>query len=299
MAKLLTAELGTLTVKAHIYKTNQQPKNISLFCLPGGGLTREYFNLASEFSFKEHMLAMGYDLIIMDNIGIGDNALPSNFPFHTPRQFAKYIAQALDIWEQDGAISGPIIGTGHSMGGMMIMLIQGGYAPFSGLALFGSNAGGLDWGLSEAEKAYIHKEADFERDIETLSLAKFKTPFTQSTGGPRGSSIVFGGQTAALTQSLRDISCGMHSASAMMSMMRGSFQTEVEAIKVSILFALGDHDIGIAPEDAPKAFINAPSTELIVLDKTGHNHFAFTSIKTLCNRLDYWASSAVCVSRNL
>ena len=74
-------------------------------------------------------------------------------------------------------------------------------------------------------------------------------------------------------------------------MTRGSFKTEVEAIDVPLFFAFGDHDIGIPPEDAPKDFINAPSAELVVLESTGHNHFAFSSIKTLYDKLDYWVSS--------
>ena len=73
-----------------------------------------------------------------------------------------------------------------------------------------------------------------------------------------------------------------------MSMMRGSFRAEVEAIDVPLFFAFGDHDIGIPPKDAPKDYINAPSTELIILENTGHNHFAFSSIVTLCERLDGW-----------
>ena len=78
-----------------------------------------------------------------------------------------------------------------------------------------------------------------------------------------------------------------------MSMVRGSFRTEVEAIDVPIFFAFGDHDIGIPPEDAPKDYINAPSTELIILENTGHNHFAFSSIKMLCTELDAWASRQI------
>ena len=85
----------------------------------------------------------------------------------------------------------------------------------------------------------------------------------------------------------------MNSAGAMMSMVRGSFRKEVEAIDVPLFFAFGDHDIGIPPEDAPKDYINAPSTELIILENTGHNHFAFSSIKVLCTELD------ACVSRQI
>ena len=171
----------------------------------------------------------------------------------------------------------------------MIMLMQGAHSPFKALALFGSSAGGLDWGLSDEEKTYINKPDAFARDLEKLSLAKFGGPISRHGRGPSGESIVFGGETPALTQSLRDAACEMNSAGAMMSMMRGSFRAEVEAIDVPLFFAFGDHDIGIPPKDAPKDFINAPSADVHILEMTGHNHFAFRSIGTLCGELDKWA----------
>ena len=85
-----------------------------------------------------------------------------------------------------------------------------------------------------------------------------------------------------------DAACEMNSAGAMMSMVRGSFRKEVEAIDVPLFFAFGDHDIGIPPKDAPKDFINAPSAEVHILEMTGHNHFAFSSIEVLSREFDGW-----------
>lgn len=287
MRQTLTAKIEGIELEATLFEPSGPSKNVVLFCLPGGGLTRDYFSLAADHSFVDRMTSLGFSVITMDHPGIATNALPTDFPYYTPRQSAAYLHQALELWIKDT----PVIGIGHSMGGMMIMLMQGNHSPFKAIGLFGSSAGGLDWGLSEDEKKYINNEAGFARDLEALSLAKFGTPFTRAGGGPSGESIVFGGENAELTERLRDISCEMHSPSAMMSMMRGSFRTEVEAIDVPIFFAFGDHDIGIPPKDAPQDFINAPSTELIVLENTGHNHFAFSSIKIHCEKLDYWASN--------
>jgi len=287
VAKILTASVEGIDLQATLFEPTGPTKNVTLFCLPGGGLTKEYFDLALNFSFVTRMTALGYSVITMDHPGIATNTLPSDYPYYTPRQASSFLNTALESWGE----TNPIIGIGHSMGGMMIMLMQGNHAPFKALGLFGSSAGGLDWGLSEEEKSYINQEEMLARDLEALSLAKFGQPFTRASRGPSGESIVFGGENQDLTKRLRDISCEMNSASAMMSMMRGSFRSEVEAIDVPIFFAFGDHDIGIPPQDAPKDYINAPNIELVVLENTGHNHFAFSSIKMLCNKLDYWASS--------
>ena len=262
-----------------------------LFCLPGGGASAEYYDLAPKHSFAKIMSRRGYDVITMDHPGTATNPLPASHAFLTPHQSVEYITAALIEWRRQTSLEdAKMIGIGHSMGGMMITLLNARLKAFQGLALLGSSAGGLEWGLSDKEKTYIDKPDDFARDIETLTLEKFQTPFPPSTGGPSGKSIVFGGETETLTARLRDVSCELYAAGGMMSMTKGSFGKEVEAIERPIFFAFGDHDIGIPPEDVSAAYVNSPSTELLVLQNTGHNHFAFSSILTLCKSLDYWAA---------
>lgn len=287
MGRKLTTTVNGLSLTATLFKAESPEKNVTLFCLPGGGASAEFFDLSDEYSFAKKMCSKGYDVLTMDHPGTATNPLPKNHPFLLPWQSSDYIAQALQQWLKDE----DIIGIGHSMGGMTTTLIQARHRPFKAIGLFGSSAGGLEWGLSEEEKNYIDKPEAFARDLEKLTLAKFGRAFTEIPTGPSGKSITFGGETAELTQRLRDVSCELYAAGGMMSMVRGSFHKEVEAIDVPIFFAFGDHDIGIPPEDAPKDYIKTSSTELIVLRDTGHNHFAFKSIKTLCDKLDYWASN--------
>ncbi len=281
----LTATIDGLSLKAKSFAPKDGHKKITLVCLPGGGASAEVFDLAPDFSFVERMTSMGYAVMTIDHPGTATNPLPADHPFLTPRQSADYIAKALKGWLGGESI----IGVGHSMGGMTTTLIQDRHKLFKAIGLFGSSAGGLDWGLSEEEKTYIDKPDAFSRDIEHLTLAKFGQNFTNIPNGPSGKSITFGGETPELTQRLRDTSCELYAAGGMMSMVRGSFRKEVEAIDIPIFFAFGDHDIGIPPQDAPKDYINAPSTELIILENTGHNHFAFSSIEALCGDFDEWA----------
>jgi len=288
VSTLLTTTVDGIKFRATHYAPQEPSKDITLFCLPGGGVTAEFFDLTPDYSFIARMTAKGYTVITMDHPGTASNPLPKDHPFLTPHQSADYISKALKPWVENKVV----IGIGHSMGGMTTSLIHAKYKPFKAIGLFGSSAGGLEWGLSEDEKLYIEKPEAFERDIQKLTLNKFGSDFiAYPNQGPSGKSITFGGETAELTRRLRDITTKLYAAGGMMSMIRGSFRTEVEAIDVPIFFAFGDHDIGIPPEDAPKDYINAPSTELVVLKDTGHNHFAFKSIETLCERLDHWASN--------
>ena len=286
MPRIVTATVDGITFQASIFEAVSPKKACTLICLPGGGASVEFFDLAPDFSLARRMSAKGYQVITMDHPGTATNPLPDGHDFLNPRKAADYIAAILEQLD----VGKSVIGIGHSMGGMVTTLIQAKHRPFKALGLFGSSAGGLEWGLSDEEKAYIEKPDDFARDLEKLTLEKFGREFTEIPAGPSGRSITFGGETPELTQRLRDVSCELFAAGGLMSMTRGSFRKEVEAIDVPIFFAFGDHDIGITPEEAPKDYINAPSTELVVLENTGHNHFAFSSIETLCERLDYWAS---------
>lgn len=287
MVEPLKAAIEGIEFSANYFAPRVSAQKPTLFCLPGGGACAEYFDLAPNFSFVQIIQNKGYGVVTMDHPGTATNPLPVDHPFLTPRRAADYIAAAISQW----SLPSPLIGIGHSMGGMIATLIQAKHAPFIGMGLFGSSAGGLEWGLSEDEKTYIDAPEKLSRDIEKLTLNKFGTPFPAGTGGPSGKSITFGGETPALTQRLRETSCELFAAGGMMSMTRGSFRAEVEAIDVPLFFAFGDHDIGIPPEDAPKDYINAPRHSLTILENTGHNHFAFSSIKTLCRELDHWALS--------
>lgn len=285
----------SLALNANYYEPDTPATGSTFFCLPGGGVTTDLFDLGSfdgfDYSFVSRMTELGHRLITMDHPGTGTNPLPKTHSFLKPRDAADYEAHALEQFLKITDLTGsPAIGVGHSMGGMMTILTQGRHSPFDAICLFGSSAGGLDWGLDEHEKTYIGDEKKIAADIEELVLRKFKMPFTPPMGGPSGS-ITFGGTTEELNVRLREIGTELYAAAGMMGMIRGSMTSEVEAITCPIFFAFGDHDIGIPPEDAPKDFINAKSSELIVLENTGHNSLAFPTIETLCNRLDYWASN--------
>ena len=280
------------------YFAPQKPKPSAcvFFCLPGGGVTRDYFNLGEadgfDYSFASRMTAFGHHVIAMDHPGTGDNPLPPDHPFLKPYTAARYIALALPSFLSELKLDKEIlIGVGHSMGGMVTVLVQGVAKPYSAVALIGSSAGGLDWGLTEEEKDYIEQQEAFERDIEKLTLNKFKSEFPSVSNGPSDDSPMFAGENRSVTALLANVTTPLYAAGGLTSMVRGSFRREVNSIDVPLFFAFGDRDLGIPPEEAPKDFKYAPSTKLIVLNDTGHNSFAFSSIATLCSELDQWARS--------
>ena len=109
------------------------------------------------------MSTLGQHVIAMDHPGTGENQLPQDHPFLKPKTAAGYIATAIPNFIATLKLeSKRLIGVGHSMGGMMTILVQGLAKVYNAIVLIGSNAGGLDWGLTDKEKTYIEKQDDFE-----------------------------------------------------------------------------------------------------------------------------------------
>ena len=284
-----------MEMTARLFRAQLAPVKKLLVCLPGGSMTRDYFDLGGEdrntYSFARIMSGLGYDVLIMDHPGIASNPLHEDHGFLMPKMAAGYLANALEkIFSIAGHENTAKIIIGHSMGGMMSVLLQAHHKQFNGLCLFGSSAGGLDWALDENEKTYKNQQDRLESDLQSLTLRKFQMAFPPGLGGPTGHSKTFGGETKQANQYLRNAQAPLYAAGGMMSMIKGSFRREAEAIDIPILFAFGEHDLGIPPQDAPKDFINVASCELIVLDSAGHNSFAFSAINTLVKRVDHWAS---------
>lgn len=271
----------------------------TLFCLPGGGSTVRYFDLGEadgfDFSFARRMAARGHPVLVMDHPGVGMNALPPQTPFFTPRQSAAMMLSALvAIAEAAGLERSPMVGVGHSMGGMLITLMQAagskaGAKPFAAIALLGSNAGGLDWGVSERAKAYVDRPEALEADLEALVLDMFGELFPHQGAGPRWGSKTFGGETEGATALLR-AACGpLFAAGGMTSMVRGGFRPEAEALDVPLFMAFGEHDLGVGPHQSPAGYPSCRDFRVIVAPATGHNHFGFRTIETVCAELSGWA----------
>lgn len=273
------------------------PPSALLFCLAGGGANRRYFDLGDaanrDFSFAARMTAQGFAVAAADVPGVGDSLLPETPGFFSPRDAAAALNDALvQLRTAQPALANlPVIGVGHSMGGMLVVLQQGRFADFAGVALLGSNAGGLDWALTDAERTYAGDEAAIERDLAALTMARFGDPFAAMRLTTAGAGTIFAGESPEATARLRTARDRLFNAGGMMSMIPGSFRSEAEAVRVPMFLAFGENDIGIAPHLVSRDFPAAPDTVLLILPGTGHNHFGFSTMARLCARLGHWATT--------
>jgi pimeloyl-ACP methyl ester carboxylesterase len=284
-----------LALLANLHMPEGLPRAL-LFCLAGGGANRGYFNLGDaadrQFSFAERMTQAGFAVAAIDIPGVGGSDTPPEFDRFSPRDAAAVLHSALAVLRSDTGLALPAIGVGHSMGGMLIILQQAHYRDFQGVALFGSNASGLDWALTEAERSYAHDEAAVARDLPALVAARFGSAFDPMQVKP-GAGAIFAGESAVATQWLRTARDRLFNAGAMQSMIPGSLASEAGAIRCPLFLASGDNDIGAPPRLAIAAFPDVSDATLLVLPATGHNHFGFASIEILCRQLTRWIDRIV------
>ncbi|MDT0576090.1 alpha/beta fold hydrolase [Croceicoccus sp. F390] len=284
---------GTATITMALYLPEGTPSGVCFVCMPGGGASRHYFDLGEadgvELSFAALMTGQGHAVVTLDTPGTGTNALGDNHPFLMPRTAMRYVAQAAtQLRKYLGDRARVLVGTGHSMGGALLMLCQGQHRAFDAMCIMGASAGGIERALDNHEKQFIDRPDALEAALPDLVERKFKTQFPSNDRGPSETSAIFGGQTPAANDLLRAAMGSFFAAGGYVSMVRGSIHKEAQRIDIPAFFMFGDRDIGIAPNQVLSDFPALTDATLLVLADTGHNHFAFRSIGPFTRRLDHW-----------
>lgn len=118
-----------------------------LACFPGAGYNRRYFDLPEPgYSEAAHHVANGLIVIAIDHLATGDSSRPPSEHTQVRDVAAVNHAALMSLLEQlrSGALGasrarslGPIIGVGHSMGGMVIAAMQAAHRSFDGVAFLG------------------------------------------------------------------------------------------------------------------------------------------------------------------
>ena len=263
---------------------------IVMFCFPGGGMTQLYFDLEGA-SFAASMAEHGIVTVAFDHPGIGQSSGPAD-PFQLTAdriagmevQAARAVATKL----RNGSIHASLpplpdftmIGVGHSMGAMLVVLQQTASRPYAAVALLGFSTRGLPEVLTPAEQEHAkHAHRD---EAYYIALAKQR----------------FGDQALAELPSRRDGSAALTAASAplltvaaMQSMLPGNITAEAATLESPLFLAVGDRDIAGRPEAIAPRFSAARDIGLLVLENTGHHPFIAPSAPRLYTEIAAWAGT--------
>lgn len=305
LGELLPGE-GALRVVADIYMPPRlRSPPTALFCLPGGALTRGYYDLRpDEFSFARSLMSRGFIVVTLDLLGVGGSSRPRDGFELTPDVLTKANAVAVDRICSDlraGRLAGggqPLhelrtIGVGHSMGAMLTVMQQARECQHVGLMLFGYGTRGLAPALSAEEAVFADDPAGARQNVVRLARARSEDPYPviDSSQG-RG---LFAGKGADRrgVEALQAARTELLVTAGLFAMIPGGSAPECARLEVPLLLAVGDQDIAGPPHEIPASFSKCPDVTLLVLPATGHCHFLFASRRHLFARAAHWLEAIV------
>jgi pimeloyl-ACP methyl ester carboxylesterase len=280
---------------------------VLLFCLPGGFLTRRYFDLGDPtdplertYSFAEHMADLGYAVAMLDHIGVGDSPKPERPEDGYalgPDEIARanqcaWAEVAARIAEQLGASHEDLVsvGVGHSMGSALTVVQQANHRTHELLVLQSFSSRGLPAFLQGEESSYANDPQRARRDVGALVEARFGTPYP---GGANeedaGASAAFsvGSAPPLAERLLNQASTNLLATCGLLTMIPGAYEPYAEKIDVPVFIATGDHDL-LKAHVVPAMLPNARETVSYTLPDAWHCHIVANTREQLWDRTAHW-----------
>ncbi len=268
-----------------------------LYCLPGGGMSRAYFDLdADGFSMAVHLAGHGFTSVLIDHPGVGDTPAPDDPWTLTPKIVAARDAEAVaELHEQFGGVP---IGVGHSMGAMLTVTLQARHGTFAGLGLLGF-AQIRDYGETELagqltpdERAVLGDPAALAANLVTLAQARFSRPLPQ--GSTARSPFLLGGMDVPEHALAALDACASHMIAVCgLGAMLKCCAPDMALIDVPVFIGFGERDITGDARDTATALPRCRDISIFELPGAGHNHNVAPNRTVLWDRLAGWAEQVV------
>lgn len=285
---------------------------IALCCLPGGGMSRRYWDLRpagdETYSFARWMAGAGFPVIVGDHLGTGDSTLPDGAEVPLLGQVAAANDAAfrvlLDELRRTGIAGGdPVpglrsVGVGHSMGATMTIRQQAAHDTYDAVALLGFGFDGTPAHLPPEVLAACAEGTPGDERLGELTLLAFGSAYPTLSGertttgaGPRqegGAGAVQGALDAAATVLL--------GAGGLLSMLPDNVAADAARLRVPVLVLNGGRDSlvdgrRVRAEHYPRAAAFASD----VVPGIGHNHNIAPDRHRLWERIPSWVVSVISI----
>ena len=284
-----------------------------IFALPGGGYTRDYYDLNlpghDDYSQAQYHTDHGWPVVAIDHLGVGDST-----PEVCARITIEDIAAANHAAVQKiaGLLAGgdvvdgyPAltnnrkIGIGQSMGGGVTVIMAAQQRTYDAIGVLGYSAIHTVLPLrhqeetdAAADRLNLSRQHTLEEIPEDAAsrLPDILYPFywddvprdivelDTSGGYPiRTTAPSFGSLTLP------------HCVAAMLS--EGYIREEAAAIDVPVFLGFGSRDVARRPHDEPGAYLNSSDITLSIIDRMAHMHNFAGSRRELWDRLEQWFSA--------
>jgi pimeloyl-ACP methyl ester carboxylesterase len=284
-----------------------RPTPLLWVCIPGGGISRRYFDLDvagqnGAFSMARHLAAGGDLVVTVDPPGVGESDAPDDGYALTPRVVADVLAAALDGIGAElgsdaladaaglsGVVPRAVIGLGHSAGALLVAFQQAHHHSYDVVALFGFSASGLPDALNEDELRYAGHPERLSEDVKNLTRARFGEPLPEWSSST--AEFEPDGVTAQVDMAIAAASSRLLALVGMTAIVPGSVQPELDELRVPIFAALGEHDLGGTLDVLSGQLPACGDLTLFLLEGAGHNHNVAVNRRLLWDRVARWATS--------
>ncbi|MEZ4218013.1 MAG: alpha/beta fold hydrolase [Myxococcota bacterium] len=264
-----------------------------LFCFPGGGTTRAYFDLdVPGRSFARALAARGFAVAAIDSLGWGGSARPRDGFALLPWAIARGNALAVEALVRERGPDGahlPRIGVGHSLGALLAIVQQAEHETFDALVLLGVGGRGVRQVLTADELGYVDRPDAVRRDLVALARARSGgEAWSEAPRAKRAAEVLGPMPDAAAHAAMRAVRCAIPSVASLFSLIPGSSRPFFERVRVPVFLGLGERDIAGPPHEVVASFPASADVCLHVMPGAGHAHFAFPGCVPLFDRVAHW-----------
>jgi pimeloyl-ACP methyl ester carboxylesterase len=279
---------------------------VVMICVPGGGISRRYYDLRvpsslGEYSMARHLARQGTIVVTIDPPGVGDSDVPVDGYALTPSAVAEVLARAaahvLSGLRRgtltDQLVARPellAIGVGHSAGGLLTVVQQHHHRSYQALALLGFGGAGLPEFLGYEELRYAGDPAGLREVVASLTAARFGGPLPVLANAT-SDLLVKPSPPAEVLDALGEATAPLLGLVGLTAIVPGSVGDSMGRIDVPVFVGIGEHDIASSPHAIAAELPASMDLTLFGLAGAGHNHNVAEGRARLWDRMLAWSNS--------
>ena len=275
------AALGTTQAVAGSLLQPDGAPTALLVCVHGGTYDRRYWRFELDghpgYSMADHLVQRGFALLLLDTLGMGESTRPPTVQHLTPNVAAA--ANDAVVRQIRTEFTGvPVVGIGHSMGGMLALTQQSRHRSFDALGVLGWSADDLN----------LRPDADHflvDGDYRIINRGALRNLFYWEDVPE----AVIEADDAAVVPTPRSLEDACFVA--------GCTSEHAARIDVPVFVGLGERDVSADPHREPAMYSSATDITLYVLARSGHCHNFASTRARLWDRLGAWSAEGARAAR--
>lgn len=286
-----------------LFAPEAAPKGM-VFCYPGGGCSRAYFNLQvkhdDSYSLARKLANAGYFVCTVDHLGVGESTRPENGLSVTIERvvtanqalvdqvIARVLGHRLVPGDNLPLRKLPVLLVGHSMGAFLALKQQDRFHTFDGLALLGFGHSGMPEVLCDHARDLAARTAQLEEIQVELAACQFGTGYVDIPAAQAGETRAKAPNK--VHQALYGCRTPLITVPGSVVLVPGAALRESHRVSEPVFVANGSRDLAGPAEAAAREYGASRQVTILELSGAGHMHFVHESRGLLMNALVDWSN---------